>query len=198
MKNVNIKAFIGMTVITGFVLWFLLLFLFKIEVGITWAALRTIPSVVTVEFILWLIFASWAWKSHFFQGWLIKVPVLEGKWSGTLQTTWQASNNTTAGPIQVELVVKQSFLRTSCTMRTSEMTSQSFAVEFLEDPDSGIKKLIYTYGSVTKASVRKKSPIHYGTAVLELIDTPSRMLRGKYWTDRRTTGDIDLKYIGEA
>lgn len=198
MKNVNVKVFIWVILLTAFPIWFLFASFMKIKFGFTWEAFKMIPNVVTFEILLWLVFAKWAWKLKIFQGWLVKFPILEGKWLGEIKTTWSPPNgDVITTPIQAELVIKQSFIRMSCIMKTNEMSSQSFSTEFLEDPDSDVIKLVYSYINIPKAGVRDKSNIHYGTVLLEVITAPQKMLQGIYWTDRKTTGDINFKYIGK-
>jgi hypothetical protein len=39
---------------------------------------------------------------------------------------------------------------------------------------------------------RTHSQIHFGALWLRVIDTPTQMLEGHYWTDRNTAGEMQL------
>ena len=97
-------------------------------------------------------------------------------------------------PISVVLVIRQTFLHTSCVMHTAEMTSNSYGASFLKDVDNGSCRLVYNYVSKPDATVRDRSTIHDGIASLEITIKPDRRLHGEYWTSRKTTGVISLGF----
>ena len=92
------------------------------------------------------------------------------------------------------LVVKQTFNSISCVLYTSESDSYSTAAQISRDEDSGILRLSYNYSNRPKATIRDRSAIHDGAALLRIITTPGRALEGEYWTSRCTTGDLALKF----
>lgn len=195
MKNLNAKAFISMLVIFSVLIWVLILYVTGTELKVSWEALKHLPTVVSIDTVLWLLFIKWGWKYNVFQKWLVPFPCLEGTWEGTLQTTWiNPETGNTSRLIPVILVIKQSFISISCVMYSQEMTSQSYAAEFLFDRENNLKKITYTYRSIPRATVRNRSVIHDGTVLLEVIATPFRVLRGEYWTNRKSTGEVDLKF----
>ena len=55
---------------------------------------------------------------------------------------------------------------------------------------NGENSLIYNYLNTPQSKYRDRSEVHYGTAVLTIID--GTMLKGRYYTDRKTNGDIEL------
>ena len=77
-------------------------------------------------------------------------------------------------------------------MRTEEMTSYSYAEDFILDKEKQIKKLVYSYTSQPNLSVADRSAIHQGTMVFNIIGDPTTKLKGEYWTARKTTGEIEL------
>lgn len=201
MKNLKTKAFIYLLVVPSVLVWAILLYRFDINmrnissIGEAWEALRLIPPVITIDLIAWWIFVKWAWKFRMFQGWLVPFPVLTGTWEGELRSTWvDSATSKPPDPIPVVLVIKQSFLTISATMHSHDMESRSFAAEFLIDRDTGSKRLVYTYTSTPKVALRNKSRVHDGTALLTIKDEPERKLDGEYWTNRESTGDINLRY----
>lgn len=195
MKNLNIKAFVYILVVGSVAIWAGLLYLLDLELSSTWDALKQLPTVISIDLGLGLLFVKWGWKYRIFQGWLILFPVIEGTWQGNLQTTWKdPETGNTPGPIPIILVIKQSFLETTAVMHSQEMTSRSYATDLLIDGDRALRRLVYTYTSTPHATVRYRSTPHDGTTVLDIVDNPNRMLRGTYWTDRKTTGNISLTF----
>jgi hypothetical protein len=154
-------------------------------------AYKTIPLVLLVVGV----FIKWAWRWPVFRGWLVPFPDLNGTWQGSLQTTWvNPQTQAVPGPIPVILCIKQSFISTSCVMRTQEMDSHSYSSDFVLDPSSQIKRLAYSYTSSPRPTVVHRSPPHDGTVVLDIIGKRPDKLRGKYWTERKTTGEIELTF----
>ena len=151
-------------------------------------AYKTVPIIILV----WVGFASFAWRWRIFKDWLVPFPDLDGTWQGSIQTTWKDPNGNVPGPIPVILTIKQSFGRVSCVMRTAEMSSWSFLADFWLDTDEQIRKLGYSYTSSPELKVQDRSAAHDGTMVLEIIGDPATKLKGIYWTTRKTTGGVVL------
>lgn len=177
------------------VIWIVLILVSTRGLSISWEAVKLLPEVVTIYTILYLIFVKWGWRLSFLQGWLVPFPDLEGTWQGTLETTWQhPETGIVPPPIPVILVIRQSFETISCVMYTKESSSYSSAALLSEEDDSGIKHLSYVYTNTPELTARGRSPIHGGAAILRIITTPERVLQGEYWTNRKTTGTISLKF----
>lgn len=155
---------------------------------------KAIPLVLLVAGF----FVSCAWKWKIFADWFVPFPNLNGTWNGQIQTTWKnPETGEIPGPIPVILTIKQSFVRISCVMRTQEMESRSFVADFwIEDHDQ-VRKLAYCYTSKPNASVVHRSAPHDGTIVFDLKGSPVTELHGQYWTSRKTTGTIHLKFYSE-
>jgi hypothetical protein len=154
-------------------------------------AYKAVPIVVGVA----TLFVVRAWRWRIFHPWLVPFPDLNGTWQGKIQTTWRDPNTgQTPGPIPAILTIKQSFVRVSCVMRTSEMASRSFLADFWLDADEQIRRLGYSYISAPLPSVVHRSKPHYGTMVFEIIGNPANKLTGVYWTDRGTTGKVILTF----
>jgi len=79
-------------------------------------------------------------------------------------------------------------------MYSEEMNSRSSVSEFLIDKEAGTKKLVYSYTSTPNVNVRERSVVHQGTTSLDYITNPERKLVGEYWTNRRTTGQLELSF----
>jgi hypothetical protein len=168
------------------------------DIGVdpVWNAIKKIPTVITIDFGVWLFFSKWAWKWKMFQGWLVPFPVLAGTWSGVMKSTWiDPVTGKTPSPISFTLVIKQSFLSVSCAIYTKESISTSYSAEILVDKETKRKQLVYHYTNRPQASARDRSEIHDGTALLDIIGDKPLEIRGEYWTSRKTTGDIEAKFI---
>lgn len=58
----------------------------------------------------------------------------------------------------------------------------------MENAETAIKKVV-------KANVRDRSEIHDGAAILKVVIDQEKRLEGEYWTSRKTTGDLSVKFI---
>jgi hypothetical protein len=128
------------------------------------------------------------------QGWLVPFPDLQGTWQGEIRTTGKDLHGDPNGtPIPVILVIKQDYSSLSCTMHTITSESRSTAAQLSHDLDGTIR-MAYNYTNRPKAVVRDQIPMHDGAAILRLVLHPKRCLEGEYWTNRRSIGDISVKF----
>ncbi|UVF19997.1 hypothetical protein HPT29_002260 [Microvirga terrae] len=127
-------------------------------------------------------------------------PDLNGEWKGTLQTTWRdPETGQVPGPIDATVTIRQTLFTTHVRMRTGESESWATRVISEADPAADQYRLWYSYNNKPRAEVSHRSCRHEGAAWLEvsLDDNPDR-LTGQYYTDRRTTGDIELRRVSSA
>lgn len=198
MRHLNIKTFLWIIVPLSILLWILIMIFSEVGADPVWNAVEKIPTVISIDFGLWIIFARWAWKWRIFQGWLVPFPVLEGTWSGLMKSTWvDPATGKILAPIPFTLVIRQSFLTINCSIYTNESNSISYSADILVDKETKRKQLIYHYANKPQASVRNRSEIHDGTALLDIIGDKPVEMRGEYWTSRKTTGDIEIKFISK-
>jgi len=198
LKNLNLKPFVYAFVVITFILWFVLAIVSGINELELLKLIKLLPQVVFLDLIIIGLFIKWGWKSKYLKGWLVPYPNLNGTWRGVIQTNWKnPETNEIPGPIPAILTIKQTFSHISCVMRTTEMTSYSFAEEFKLDKDRQIKQLVYTYSSKPLLSVADRSAPHDGTITFDLIGDPVEKLKGQYWTARKSTGEITLTFREE-
>ena len=115
-----------------------------------------------------------------------------------MKSTWvNPATDKTLPPIPFTLVIRQSFLTINCSIFTNESSSISYSADILVDKETNRKQLIYHYANKPQASVRNRSEIHDGTAVLDIIGGKPVEMKGEYWTSRRTTGDIEIKFVSK-
>ena len=198
MRYLNIKVFLCIIVPLSIFLWVLIIFLTELGVDPVWNAIRKIPTVITIDSGIWLFFAKWAWKWRIFQGWLVPFPVIEGTWNGFMKSTWiDPTTCNTLPPIPFTLVIRQSFLNINCSIYTKESRSISYSADILVDKETKRKQLVYHYTNRPQASVRDRSEIHDGTVLLNIIGEKPKEMKGEYWTSRKTTGDIEIKFVSK-
>lgn len=195
MKNINLKTslylILGLSVlVAGILIWAQDITEFDLK-----TSSRLFSKVVSIDVFTIGLFSVYAWKWKIFKGWLVPFPVLNGTWKGAIQTTWEDPiTGKRPAPIPAIVSIKQSFFKISCVMRTSEMTSHSVVSDFALDKDNQVKRLVYTYDSNPKQTVKDRSPQHCGTMVFEIIENGNRKLEGGYWTGRKTTGHIEMEF----
>lgn len=109
-----------------------------------------------------------------------KVPVLKGKYFGKIMSNYDGRTR------EARLEIKQSLLALRITMKSDESKSGSISASISDA--LGINQVIYCYINQPIATVRDRSEIHYGTAILSCEE--GGKLTGSYYTDRMTTGEM--------
>ena len=74
------------------------------------------------------------------------------------------------------------------------MQSHSYIEGFKLEEDAQIRQLAYSYTSKPRPTVRERSAPHDGAMVLDIIGKPVDKLKGRYWTERKTTGEAELTF----
>jgi hypothetical protein len=122
-------------------------------------------------------------------------PDLNGSWKGTLTSTWvDPATGSPKPPIPTEIIIRQGLFTTSVLLKTQESASHSTR-SFLEPfRDTGRFRIWYSYNNDPQAQFLHRSSPHEGVAFLECeFDADPDRLTGRYYTARRTTGDIDVR-----
>ncbi len=191
MVNYNIKRFCWVFGVLLIALYLLIVFLRghvgDYNVSHLWSDLS---SSISITAIIAFAFEKWLWKLSIFQGWLVPFPSLAGKWQGTINYSWNDKENNK----DIHLTIHQTFLRIQIIIETDESKSRSICGSFDIEKMRGRQHLIYSYLNEPNATVRDRSQIHYGTAMLEFNDSGDT-LNGTYWTDRKSVGDMSLKKV---
>ncbi len=193
MESVKKEVLIYMSLLLMLVIWVGVLHFTGTPMAINWEAIKKLPDVVTIYVVVSFIFTQWLWRWRMFQGWLVRIPDLQGTWEGELQSTWVNPETKQGIPsLRMILVIRQTFSSITCTMFTKESQSDSRAAKIERDQESKAVTISYNYTNRSKATIRHRSPIHDGAAHLRVVTTPVRMLEGEYWTGRCTTGTMKL------
>lgn len=133
---------------------------------------------VSITVIVMTLYEKLFWRYNPFE----KTPVLMKNYNGVVVSTYDNMI------ISTSLEIKQTLLSIHISMKTGESTSKANSA-VIQKVD-GEWQLIYTYTNTPKAAVRDRSEIHHGTGYL-IISDPKKIY-GQYYTDRKTTGDMEF------
>ena len=195
MSNVATRNFLYLLLSISAVAWFALAYFNDLDLSKIKDFFGLIPKVVSIDLLVIGIFVKWGWKLKMFRGWLVPFPNLSGTWVGYIYSEWKnPETGEQPDPIPVMLSISQTFFNLSCVMRTQEMVSHSYAEGFQIDLDRQIRQLAYSYTSKPRLSLSDRSIPHDGAAVFQIIEKPKPKLTGRYWTERKTIGEIILDY----
>jgi hypothetical protein len=118
-------------------------------------------------------------------------PDLNGRWDGTLETTWKDADGNSPGPINATIWVKQTLFSIHIRQQTNESVSNSSRESLGSFPSADRYLVWYSYSNQPKNSVSFRSGPHDGVGVLEInLESDPNRLTGQYYTSRRTSGDL--------
>jgi hypothetical protein len=164
------------------------------------SALKLIALVVTIISTGVVAIASAVWRR--FWNWFPVIgrklfPDLTGTWVGELVSTRKnPATGQGVAPIPVTIWIRQGLFSTSIKLRSGESKSYSTRCLLEADHEAGRFRFWYSYDNNPRAQYRHRSARHEGVAWLELdIDTDPERLVGFYYTDRKTSGDIDVRRL---
>jgi predicted pore-forming effector associated with SMODS systems len=161
-----------------------------VSVSADW--MKPLSAVVGALMVVLSAFNLWLWKWPVFRGWLVKRPVIAGTWKASLRSTWvDPATGSTVAPIAGFMVIRQTYSELSMRLLTEESSSMLLGAEMTRAPD-GAHAVSGVYRNEPKMAVRAKSQIHHGAILLQIVGSPPTALRGHYWTDRSSAGDMEL------
>lgn len=144
-----------------------------------------IGEAVSVTLLFGWLYRKYIWRFKFVK-WE-SMPRLYKRYSGVLKSSYDDIER----PISLE--IKQTLLSVEVRFISDESRSDSVNATIKEI--NGQNTLLYTYLNEPMSAHRDHSPIHYGTAKLSILS--ERELKGTYYTDRKTTGDMLLSALEE-
>ena len=159
--------------------------------------LKTLSLAVTVVGTVFVAGAEASWRWLWRRAPVLSrraFPDLNGKWVGTLNSTWISPETTEkVEPISAQITIRQGLFTTSVSLKTDESESHSTRCILERLSEIGRFRVWYTYNNEPSARVRHRSSPHEGVAFLEFsLETGSESLNGRYYTARKTTGDIEV------
>lgn len=131
---------------------------------------------IGVGTLIMCLYEKWIWRWMFFE----KTPKLEKKYIGTFISNFDQVER------EATLIIKQSLLFVHVEFRSGESISRSLTASI--DDIMGVSQLTYCYLNTPDIAFRDRSEIHYGTAMLRIVEDGN--LVGEYFTDRNTCGDM--------
>lgn len=134
--------------------------------------------------IIMMVFNKWAWKWKWLS-WIHHIPVLAKEYKGTFISNYDGVAR--LGTI----IINQTFLAVAVQYKTDESSSRSLTASFCEV--QSVQHLIYTYQNEPRAEIQDRSPIHYGTAMLDASNP--MILEGNYFTGRKTGGSMKFESV---
>ena len=161
-------------------------------IPLTWAMMAPFSGVVGAVSVFMFLFEAWLWRLLVFRGWLLKRPLLHGTWRVVLQSDWV--NPDTAEripPIHCYMVIRQTASKLSLDLVTQESHSTTVSAG-IEDCRNGTFRVSCTYNNQPRNLYRHRSEVHFGAMLLDVETVTPTALEGEYWTDRKTTGSLDL------
>jgi hypothetical protein len=133
----------------------------------------------------------WRWRLvHKLLG---AAPDMQGTWKGEIRSQWlnpQTGEN--PPPIECYMVVRQTLSEISIKVFTMESASDTLATSIIIE--NGSHQILATYRNTPDLKHRNRSPIHFGGFLLHIIGCPPQTLKGHYWTDRNTQGEICVSH----
>ena len=177
--------------------------LWKIIQGTTSSPLKSISLVAMLisTVLAGIVSATWRYVWARFP-WIGRqtFPDLTGTWEGHLISTWiNPDTRQRLPPIPTTIWIRQGLFATSIKVRTDESMSYSKRCWLETDPEAGRFRCWYAYDNDPKAAFRFRSARHEGVAWLEMdMDANPERLLGYYYTERKTSGDMDVGRTSRA
>ena len=152
--------------------------------------LRYYSAAVMVVLLALSAWNHWLWRLPLLQG-VAKIPRdIRGTWRGSLDFFWKEDTDSSPPKKAVYLVVRQSAWRVSVVLFTNESRSTSSLATVSSDGVTA--SLDYMYLNRPDSRLEKQSRIHHGSASLDIVGRPASRLRGRYWTNRDSRGELDF------
>lgn len=159
------------------------------EVNPGW--LRFFSAAVLLATALLAIWERWLWAIPVVQRTLQVPRDLRGTWRGTLTSFWtNPATGRPPDPKTVYLVIHQSASSVSAVLYSDESVSRSSLAHVAIDSIEPSISYIYLNRPDTRVEHRSRS--HNGSVFLAVSGSPANRLRGRYWTDRDTRGELEF------
>lgn len=185
LQRIHVRALVFVTALV----WAVLLIVNGVAVSFEYMAPYSV--VTTVVLLTIEVFDRWVWRWRLLHPWFVKRPVLHGTWRARFVSNW--TDPATGAPYvgRGYMVIRQTYSRLSMRLVTPESSSELLVHEIVRAHD-GTYSVLAVYRNDPNAAVRARSQIHYGAFRLTVSDSPLETIRGVYWTDRLTCGDLEL------
>ena len=152
--------------------------------------LRFYSVAVPVVLGAWALWEHYLWHVPLVQRFTKAPRDVRGTWGGRLRSTYMSSEGMSWAPKPVFLVVRQSASSVSVVFLSHESRSKSSLARV--HSDEAHASVDFLFVNTPDSVVEARSPMHHGSAMLQISGRPASRLRGRYWTTRGTRGEVDL------
>ena|GEM_PF-442113 len=127
-------------------------------------------------------------------------PRIDGLWEVTLTPTAESHipEGGNRGPIPAYIVINQSFWSLHVRQMTAESGSDSKSFFWSHAPGEEVERLSFLYQNDPRPEHRDRSHPHLGSCSLNTARRVPRSIRGIYFTDRYTQGEMDLRLVDRS
>ncbi|SDM43031.1 hypothetical protein SAMN05720382_101320 [Polaromonas sp. JS666] len=154
------------------------------------AGWRSFTAALTIITFVFGAFYKLAWKSSLIARWMGR-PIVHGVWRGVLLSDYKRSKE---NPLEIPIifVIRQTYLTLSIESFTNSQEGESKLEALIRNTRTESTRLSYVfelkryYGSENKLTI--------GAGQLRLQDD-NTVLRGSYWTNTPTHGELRLKLM---
>lgn len=184
-----LKVFSGLLAILGLISFFIYRQIFHAE--ITPSLMRAFATAVPMATLAFGVFYKVAWRWPLAAKWMRR-PVVHGVWFGQLQSDF---SKIPGEPLKLPIVfvIRQTYLTLSVESFTSSQEGESRLEALLKNSKTDVARLCYVF------ELRKSYPgaqaVVSGAGDLKLV-AEGKELRGTYWTNSPTHGEIGLTLLG--
>jgi hypothetical protein len=167
--------------------WFTVAILTDQTVSTT--ALKTVSITASIATVVFVLYDRFLWRLPVIRT-ITGKPHVAGTWRGTLQSDYVRPGEAAPVPaIPTVIRVKQTDSNLYVTLFTSESASVTEQARLIEESD-GRWRMSWLYINNPRQSVQFRSSTHRGVCDLYLSGRQGDVLRGSYFTSRRTTGEL--------
>lgn len=191
LERLHITAFVLITA----VLWFAILYFQGVPIG--WDYAKPFSIVISILVGLALLLEFIAWRHPRLHGWFVPRPDLRGTWRVEIHSTYVDPKTNEREPIIIGYVgVRQTLSTLYLLLMTDESRSCFIAENVRRSPSGSGYQIIGVYTNEPKVHLRdaRISEMHQGAVIIETHGPENRPthLSAKYWTDRKTTGEMEF------
>ena len=157
------------------------------------------PLSLVVGLLMGFIFAfnTWIWRWPLIRS-LAGRPDLRGTWRGFVRSNAKTSNhNVNSEPIEIFVIIRQTFSTIHLRLLSPESQSFSLATTLFEEATEQFA-LTWIFRNEPRLLVQDRSRAHLGGGLLRVSGETSSSMSGHYWTDRNTSGEIELVFVARA
>lgn len=154
-------------------------------------------TVVGVLAALALLLEHWLWHQSWLHGWFVARPDLRGTWKVTLQSDWiDPTSNLPIQPIVCFMGIEQTLSTLQMHLMTPESESWFVAYSIRPSASENGYQVVGVYTNKPNVHLRSgKSNMHLGAILLDThgqSKSKPEAMTAEYWTDRKTTGRMNL------